>query len=463
MNFAEAAKIVYSDTPEEKENHTPYTRVIVSKMAFLTGVPEKYFHDASENRLDEAVYDELAQDKNARIIRNLCAIRTAFMVHNDIIYNSIVHDMKGIDRIDCLPQESIKGLRSDGVEIARGNQMPNTIMVEINRVIQERIGNCVKLFPEWLKFEYIKDMFIMPDGRNEKKIVNSAKKFYQNRFYYPFGIYVNLDRNPDGNLYGSDIFFLKEIYSQHGDEFTDVYKVMDVSYAMKRSIYDFIEESETNTVIVVDCENSDPYKLYATMQSLGERKLIDRVSKIILYDDIHTSLAWGILETGINIPIQHEQVDRVKDDKSLVDMTLALGVSKEHYTNGISSFILYSSDSDYYGLIRNLPDVRFLVMIEESKCSDVLKDALEDRGILYCSIDDFCSSEITSLKYRTVLKALRVRMEEAVTVNVNDLLKESLEDARTYFTTDERNQFWKSYVEKMKITVDDTGNLRFDM
>lgn len=395
MDFAEAAKLIYSDEPEEKVIRTPYTRVIVSKMAYLTGVPERFFHDISENKLDEAVFEELDKDKNARIIRNLCMMRTAFMLNNTVIYNSIVHEMKGIDRIECLPQESIKSLRADGIDLARGNQMPNTIMVEINRHIQEKLGNCAKLFPEWLKFEYIKSMFIMPDGRNEKKIVISANKYYANRMSYPFGVYVNLDRNPDGNLYGNDYYFLKEIYSQHYDEFTDIYKVMDVSYAMKRSIYDFIEEAETDTIIVVDCENSDPYKLYATMQSLGERNLIERVNKIILYDDVHTSIAWGILESGINIPIQHEQVDRVKDTKSLVDMSLALGVSKEHYANGISSFILYSSDSDYYGLIRNLPDVRFLVMIEESKCSDILKETLEDKGILYCSIDDFCSSEIT--------------------------------------------------------------------
>lgn len=93
MNFAEAAKLIYTDEPEEKVIRTPYTRVIVSKAAFLTGVPEHHFHETSENKLDEAVYVELDQEKSARIIRNLCMVRTAFMINNDVIYDEQVQEI----------------------------------------------------------------------------------------------------------------------------------------------------------------------------------------------------------------------------------------------------------------------------------------------------------------------------------------------------------------------------------
>ena len=52
------------------------TYELVSKVAYLIGVPLRIFQNEHEPPKIE-IYNRLEQDKNARIIRNLCIIRTA--------------------------------------------------------------------------------------------------------------------------------------------------------------------------------------------------------------------------------------------------------------------------------------------------------------------------------------------------------------------------------------------------
>ena len=52
---------------------------------------------------------------------------------------------------------------------------------------------------------------------------------------------------------------------------------------------------------------------------------------------------------------EHIQQLRVTDRKSLVDMRMAVGVTEAYLTENIDSFILCSSDSDFWGLISSIP------------------------------------------------------------------------------------------------------------
>ena len=57
-------------------------------------------------------------------------------------------------------------------------------------------------------------------------------------------------------------------------------------------------------------------------------------------------------------PVEHMMIERVKQNKSLVDVMLISRTCQEHYKNNVDSFILVSSDSDYWGLISSLQDAR---------------------------------------------------------------------------------------------------------
>ena len=88
--------------------------------------------------------------------------------------------------------------------------------------------------------------------------------------YYPYQMYINWSPADEGNILFNDKKFVTLLYQWNHDEFTDLSKVSDVSALTKHNIYDFIEMSE-KTVFVVDCENSDPYRLCATLRNLDNR------------------------------------------------------------------------------------------------------------------------------------------------------------------------------------------------
>ena len=85
--------------------------------------------------------------------------------------------------------------------------------------------------------------------------------------------------------------------------------------------------------------------------------------------------------------MEHIVIDRVTERKSLVDIVMTAGVCQNHFAEGIDSFILVSSDSDFWGLITSLPNAKFLVMYEYANCGKAIKAALEEHDIYYCSID----------------------------------------------------------------------------
>ena len=79
-----------------------------------------------------------------------------------------------------------------------------------------------------------------------------------------------------------------------------------------------------------------------------------------------------------SIPVEHILIERIKQNKSLVDIKLTARACKEHYQNEVDSFVIVSSDSDYWGLISSMPDAGFLVMIEREKRGPGMKAALAE-------------------------------------------------------------------------------------
>ena len=186
-------------------------------------------------------------------------------------------------------------------------------------------------------------------------------------------MYINWIPVEEGNILINDRKFVKVLYSQHGDVFTDMSKVKDASETVKKNIYEFIDDNET-IQLVVDCENSDPFKLASVLKQL-DKDSIQKIQKIVLYDDVHTTNAWRYLKAATGIPVEHNVVERIKYDKSLVDIKIAMGISKAYYKDGVTAFILLSSDSDFWGVISSLPDAEFLVMVEEGKCGPDIQTA----------------------------------------------------------------------------------------
>ena len=255
---------------------------------------------------------------------------------------------------------------------------------------------------------------------------------------------------------------MRLLYEYHEDCFTDMSKVTDAGLIAKNGIYDFLERSR-KTAIVVDCENADPYKLYATLNNLDQVALLEKISKIILYDDRHTTAAWKILEQFTQIQIEHHMVDRIKENKSLVDIRLTTGTCREFFQNDTDSFILASSDSDYWGLISAMPEAHFLVLVESEKCSPNIKRAMIDAGITYCYTDDFCTGNSDDIRIQTLLNEVRLSLDNVVRFNVQNLLQGAIISTRANLTEGERTQFYNRYLKPMHLSIDKDGNVSVEL
>ena len=161
--------------------------------------------------------------------------------------------------------------------------------------------------------------------------------------------------------------------------------------------------------------------------------------------------------------VEHIMTERVKQSKSLVDIELTARTCMEHYKNNVDSFVLVSSDSDYWGLISSLPDARFLVMIEREKCGPDMKAALANSGIFYCYIDDFYSGNSEAIKNSALFNELYRYLDDALKLNVNDMLDAAISATRITMTTQEKRQFYDKHIRQMKLVIDPDGNVSIEL
>lgn len=455
-----------SEPPQERQDYRRYqnsTYLIVSKVAYLIGVPRAIFENEYEPPQVQW-YEALEKDRNARIIRNLCMLRTAIEQHFRDISQAMRFELKNLHSLpQYIPQECLTQLSADGITIYRPNAKLSQYVIDLNNHISNRINNCKGIFPIWLKWDYIRNLFLMPRGTTEAGTKAAAAEYYAHRQTYPYQVYINwVGSCSAGNILYNDKKFVTLLYELNEDYFTDLSKVSDAGLLAKEGIYSFLERSR-RTTIVVDCENSDPYKLYATLNNLDQAALLGKISKIILYDDVHTTAAWAILNRFTQIPIEHNLIERIKDSKSLVDIRLTTGTCREFFQNDTDSFILASSDSDYWGLISAMPEAHFLVLVEEEKCGPSIKRAMIDAGITYCYMDDFCTGNSEDIKLQTVLVELKCSLAEKIDLNILDLLDDVYRRTRADMTTAERQQFYNRYIKPMRLTIDPDGTVRVQL
>ena len=380
------------------------TKDVCTTVAYLIGVRNSVLLKCFDEECHDLL-ETLRQNKDATTIRYLCKLRTVLMQKFKKTDDAMHFDLKNLNRLEWYDAEDIKQLEKWGYEIIKVNYRSEKYILDFTKLINENIDKCSNLFGDWVNWDYIKDLFYIPKYTKDGTMISEFKKYMANIEFYPFQVYIHWDNPSDqGSILYTDGKFLNILYQMHGDYFSDTSKFKDAHEETKNSIYDFINDSY-KTAIAVDCENSDVYKLYGVLKNLNQNELA-KIEKIVLYDDYHTSSGWDWIYKFTKIPVEHIEVERVTDQKSLADIKMTAGVCKDYYENGITSFIIVSSDSDFWGLISSLPKADFLVMYEYSKCGQAIKNALTEHDIYYCSIDDFCTGNIEELKKAVLINAL---------------------------------------------------------
>ena len=175
-----------ADYSGEQIAYKDSTYELVSKVAFLIGVPQRIFENEHEApQLD--VFNRLLKDKNARIIRNLCIIRTSIERNFKKINDIMRTDYRGLLSMpEIIPSECIQQLSEDGISfIKKSSTKLCHHIIEINRIVSDRINNCKSLFPIWINWSYVKELFIMPNGFAEGGTRDAASIYYANLQCYP--------------------------------------------------------------------------------------------------------------------------------------------------------------------------------------------------------------------------------------------------------------------------------------
>jgi len=437
------------------------TKEIVTTVAYMIGVKKEflvqYYDDTCHDLLES-----LSADQDATTIRYLNKLKTSLMKHFKKTDYEMRYNMLNLDKLpQWYDEDNIRQLEKWGIQIIQANYRSEKYMEDFTRLLNENIDKCQHLFYDWIKFEYIKEFFYIPKYLKKNLLKSEFEKYMTNINSYPFQMYIYWKPENKGNMLYDDSKFLSTVYSIHGDYMGDRSKVHDAGEETKANIYDFIDNGY-KVVIAVDCENSDVFKLYGVLKNLNQEEL-GRIEKIMLYDDAHTSTAWEWLSKFTKIPVEYMEVERVTELKSLVDIKMTAGVCSEYYRNGVDSFIICSSDSDFWGLISSLPDANFLVLYEYSKCGKPIKEALKQHEIFHCAMDDFYTGNAGELKKVVLLDKLESYLPQIIGMNGMELARKIYEETRITCTAADVENFYNKYIKSLRLKIDADGNFYIDV
>lgn len=428
------------------------TKEIVTTIAYLIGVKKSALELSFREECSEKL-DFLYNNKEANIIRYLSKLRSTLFQNFKRTDDAMVYGLKNLTSLEWYDNSEIEQLNKWGIQIVKANYRSEKYILDFTKLINDNIDNCKSLFYDWINWDYIKKLFVVPRYNKPNVMRDEFTKYMANIEYYPFQKYIYWEPKDCGGILYSDRKFLKFLYEMNGDVFTDQTKYQDADDDTRNNIYDFINDSE-KIAIAVDCENSNPFKLYSVLKGLEADELA-KIEKITLYDDSHTTTAWDWLSKFTKIPVEHIEIERITDRKSLVDVRMTACIVKDFYTENISSFILVSSDSDFWGLIKSLPDAHFLVMYEYEKIGSTIRDALTQHNIYYCAIDDFCSAATEDLKRSVLFSELETHFPTLLGEEPMELTKKIYENTRVTATKKEMENFCTRYVKTLKLKIVD--------
>jgi hypothetical protein len=462
-------KIIYN----EFQNST-YT--LVSPMAYLIGIDKENFGEENARQFLLKSYEELDAHKEARIIRNLCRIRTAMERNYPAIVSEFRMSFRNIGSVpNLIPSEAVAQLEQDGVRIYKAKPDIDEYIISINCEISNRINQVARFFPEWVKWDYVKPIFLMPNGTKKDGIKKAGEYYKSDTRRYPFHCWINWDAvatSPEskGNILYNDEKFVTILYERHEDRFENLSLVRDAGNHTMRNLGRLLEQCK-KCLIAVDCENSDAVKLAAALSSLPTEQL-GKISKVILFDSEYTTAQWKTLvdrtlstavDEKANLELEHIKVERLNQNKSQCDMALAVRTSREVYTSGVDAVILVSSDSDYWAMIHQLDSVRFLVMLEKGKTGMAIMDTLARHEIPFCFIDDFCTAASYNIKTSTLINAIQEQINQQLAgestkpFNVREMMETALQNSWIMMTDKEKEAFYKRYLLCMKLNVSPDG------
>ena len=443
---------------EDRSAYRNYSKNIALTVGFLLGVSDESLMKRLENSEEYLpIKEALEKNEDAVAIRHLNNIRSNLILHfKEVSLNlrNMNATFTPLDRMDLF-KDDFKVLNRMSIYIITGKPDINEYLKRINNEIIRRIDKTEKLFPDWVRFRHIRTMFIMPNNIEEE-----SKKFQAYQSLYPFQRYFYWREPFDcGYILSTDRDLLTVIYRNGNDIFTDGDRVCDASDNVKNNINEFIN-SASKIQVFIDGENADPYRFASAIESLKDHE-IEKINKIVVYyDSEHTTKAWTMLKHfTYGVEVETVPVERIVENKSLVDHRLVMGVSKAIYKEDVDSIILVSSDSDFWSVIDASEDVRYLVMVESEKCGHEFKNLLRDKDVFYCYLDKFITPDDDKF-FKIVFKheLEKIISDNFSLGNARALLSSVLHSCRAGVSKAEEDMLFEKYIKTLSLRINADGN-----
>ena len=430
-----------------------YSRTLSTTMAYLSGVSNERLIRIYSPTNNELLI-ELRENASATLIRTLSMIRTSAIKHYDTF------------SLSSYPKSQLKVFENADISIPENGSTDECIIL-LNRAIYENINNCRNLFPEDFNWQNVYDLFVIKGcvrkTKNSAEVIKTeVQKYKLNSNLYPFQVYIHWKPFDCGNMFDNDRKLCKIL----GSSYTDTPQKPQESLVQKEDLYTLIQNLVADpiyTVMAVDCENTDPYKLLSALIGLPS-SIKHKILKIKLFTDANIPAEWKLFEKQCGFPTELYPAKRVIDHKSTVDILLATEVSREYFAGKTESFIIVSSDSDYLPVITSLNNAHFLMMTEDAKCSEKTKDMLKTAGAVYCSLDDFPAADLSAYKQAVLRYCLSERIDTfnksgvLSALDYNEIMNSITEQCRITLTDEERRNFINRYLMKLSLNIDNDDN-----
>lgn len=152
------------------------TKDIVCTMSYLIGVRKDLLHNTYDENCSELL-QQLEENKNATAIRYLCKLRTMLMKTFKKTDVELKFNLTNIDKLEWFDADNIKWLEKNSIPIILSNRLAADYSLHINKLIADNIHNCRDLFPDWIKWDYIKGLFVIPKFTDQAVQKREFSKF----------------------------------------------------------------------------------------------------------------------------------------------------------------------------------------------------------------------------------------------------------------------------------------------
>jgi hypothetical protein len=307
-------------------------------------------------------------------------------------------------------------------------------IVSLNKHITDAVAKVAGNFSP-LPATWVNALFNMPDGDTVAGVQVALRRYRQWKNYYPYQRYVNLPMaNTPEDVRGKYLFASDE----------ELFARLQAIHTYRPELLDFCGEHQPT--LIVDCENSDPDALYETILPV-----IGFIKKIILINDENGSKLWDVFENEFKsqVALVHDKCVRVKQEKSLVDLQMVVRTCEEFFANGCKSFLLATSDSDIWAMIKAIPSAKICVLAEPEKCADAFTDTLCQNGIKCLHL---CSST-RALQDKALYPAIKDAMGK-VYVDLHRIVCNAAQSLNLYLPREDFERYINDIAESISFERD---------